>query len=832
MSRRFLFTISVCVYSICSLKIEKGFRSLRVEKTNRNGPIACPSNFLAPSIANAILSDSSRMFTTGEVVYNCVRGFVSSLSKPGDVSPRLLTGTCDSSGVLQFNGATCVSGSCSLSEFMTMRHVKITALPSTVRIDSSVSLECETGYTVDGLSSGPSVRHLTCDENAMFMPSTYLDDCLPVSCGNLIIPANSMVLTTPSPVNVYFGNIIEFKCLLGYYFKPALVPAMGTSPHFSQRCVQDGTMMGLEDPTNLVLGACALLKCPSPPTFDGADMIGKSTDTIDLFEKIHFVCKLGNHLSNSTQTVLSSTGKLLVPTQTSFDIACIFDQTANAGVYDTDPQIARCESSPCPLPAVLSANAVLVRQTALKDRYYTGDKIEYTCPFSDQFFETECTPDQQWTVIDESKCTAPAQCDSLANIDPAIIKSANPTGWNMAQKLNVGERLIAVCDPGFESKIDGLSEITIECLLNGNYGTNSACIRKCGPLPKFPAHTSHTPEYTPGGTLSSDTKLVFTCDFGYSLDGKFVTTSNTVQTTECLSTTGLISETPSDCIPVVCGLPQTVTNAHWLGVSATKQYVAGETVNYSCDENYGISSTGSLFVGQFDINCSDQGWDVITNRCVPITCSTVNIEIAHGAIVDNTYASSVLSPKQTLNVQCDQGYSGIGFQTSDVLVLTCGSDGGFLPTNYATDMCSQITCPNLPETLLAGTKTIAATALRFGDPPVVYQCTPQWNLPPITVTCNGDRTYDVIGEECIEPKCSNSILPASLQNSVLLDHSSNNSIIGTIQSVGCQPGFMATDRALQYTVTCIGPGTWTPINPTHVTGCSLNSDTITSVSVR
>lgn len=337
--------------------------------------------------------------------------------------------------------------------------------------------------------------------------------------------------------------------------------------------------------------------------------------------------------------------------------------------------------------------------------------------------------------------------------------------------------------------------------------------------------------------MSSASTVVFACNPGFSLDGEKLNESllNGQQELHCSK----LPVGPNDflasieklapCVPIVCGLPVRVDHAHWRDETKLKQYGAGEEVEYRCDLNWGVKFSEKknfFFTQNFKLKCTDSGWALPAN-CEPVTCSN-DIQVANGALLFRPASPSEVGTK--LNAKCNPGFSAIGFTNADILTLTCSQSGEFVPTNHHSDMCQQILCPALPETLLGGSKNSAVTSLGFGDAPVQYACRPEWGLPPITVSCKEDRTYDVIGRECAEPKCT-PLLPAAIVNAIALG-GLPTATLGTRQTVGCTPGFMAEDRALEFAVKCIGPGTWTPVNPIHATGCSVEIGEITAVALR
>ena len=788
--------LAIFVDKTYTLRVREGITSLRMD--SRLERTTCPPSLLPQSMPNATVSMRVNNVGERQVVYRCALGYVSSVVSPVP-SREIAVGCTTSSGVTvaDIAGASCVVGHCRLDPFLAMRHVTISSgsggsIGADVSVNTVVNIACMSGYTVDGLATGPTVRQLTCDGDTLQLASSA-EDCLPVSCGPVVVPHDA-VQTSQSQRTVLYGNVVSFACLPGYVYQPT-----GLST-FSQICTSGGTMASSENPTGLILGECVILKCPNPPpSYAGADMVAMPTDTFPLFSQIQYVCHRGSNFLNITNVPQS-----LIPTRTSFRVSCIYDGLT--AIYDTDPAIARCEAPLCPSPPILSSSSSLVRTTPEKDRYFVGDSVQYTCPFGGSPQEVHCTPDKEWTALDDS-CVSMG-CGALAT---ALVPAhAAGVGWDLGAKLATNESVTAMCDAGYVSAQDDSDRVSVTCMSDGKY-KGGQCVQRCGPLPTMPASTTarivstdgRNSTYVVGASISSVDTAIIRCNTGFSLDGEPVSTggSNASQTLTCTNPTDSFPAL-RPCVLIVCGLPIQVVDARWTDTTKIRQYSYGDSVAYSCNEKFGILGSGGSVATEFTVKCSDYGWVVPPVKCEPVTCPTP--VVSNGVILGDPSAD--FAAQVNLPIQCNSGFS------ASVDSITCGPLGTWLPLE---PVCQAIACPELPPTLLGAHKSGSKHSLRFGDEAVSYLCDPAWNLPPIIVTCLPDRTYDVVGTECVEPQCT-AALPTRMVNSVLMG-GILTAPLNASAKVGCQPDYMTVDRSLEFSVECIGPGIWT--NQRYTNGC-------------
>ena len=341
-----IYLMATLITSMIALDISQKDQ-LQLSGDRRSEFIFCPSDFVPEPFENA--TSFSRRGTDGKslIVYRCLRGLVWS----GDGSRREVEVPCGigpNGGVVAPLNGTCVPGFCSTESLKThLKHSSLDQLNSALPIDHSVFINCNIGYSIDGLPSGPRSRQIRCDQDTSLIPlySPVEDnDCKPIRCGEVDSIGNAHIVSGQHVGDkIYMGDVLEYECEDSFYYKPSSITsqiAAGTTT-FSFKCTADGSVASIEDPSSLLPGKCVPANCPMPPDFDRADLLAKVTDRISVGDEIQYVCDRGATFFNSTVTIDSRLLRF-VPMTTRFRVACIWDSTERTGIYDTDPARARC----------------------------------------------------------------------------------------------------------------------------------------------------------------------------------------------------------------------------------------------------------------------------------------------------------------------------------------------------------------------------------------------------------------------------------------------------------------------------------------------------------
>ena len=311
--------------------------------------VACPTDFIPDPMQNAIAF--TRKGTRGRLltVYRCNRGFVISNRSLTTDDPREMEVECSegpTGGYTAFPMGSCVPGFCEIGSLRSVKNGNLTTSDSVIPIDSSISIVCREGHTIDGLPSGPKSRDIRCDQDTQLVPvyePIEENDCKPVNCGPLLIPDNTHVVSNHTERSkVKYGDTVVFECDEGFRFRPfSILSSPPPNPlRFSLRCNDTGLMVSVDDPSSTGTGKCMPAKCPNPPSYANADLVARITDQVSVGGSLQYVCQQGTGFVNGT----SSAGIQLFPAKTQFRVSCFWDKAEATAVYDTDPSIAGCLS--------------------------------------------------------------------------------------------------------------------------------------------------------------------------------------------------------------------------------------------------------------------------------------------------------------------------------------------------------------------------------------------------------------------------------------------------------------------------------------------------------
>ncbi len=261
-------------------------------------------------------------------------------------NPRELEVECrngPNGGIIAPINGTCVPGFCPLGGFLNLTHAKTDFTGYQIAVDQGIMMECDKGYTIDGVATGPKSLQVRCDQDLILLPSLEDNQCKPVRCGEVSAHENSHIISNHIETQkLYFGDVVKYECDEGFYFQPpsinSPIPLGGTK--FSFRCDSSGLLASVEDPSSIIPGKCVPANCPMPPDYPGADLVAKVTDRISVGQEVQYVCERGSSFTNSSFINLNA--QKYLPSKTHFRVSCIWDSAEKVGIYDTDPNIARC----------------------------------------------------------------------------------------------------------------------------------------------------------------------------------------------------------------------------------------------------------------------------------------------------------------------------------------------------------------------------------------------------------------------------------------------------------------------------------------------------------
>ena len=815
-------------------------------------PSSCPKDIIPPIVANSSSSPDMDTFGNSIFRYRCNYGYVASNRTNDAASPQEFTARCEPTGpggALQVEVKSgCTIGYCNMTSLVGLRNSHISPSPaSNATVGTVVSLNCATGFSIDGSANGPRSRQYTCQPDISWSPVISDPDCSPVSCG-AVQPFPNAVITSGQRLSqkVFYNTTITYQCAPGYIFRPPM-GSPSTSSSFSMVCSDSGSMVPKDHPDSVSPGSCVPLTCASPaPTFAKADLVGSPSDSIELGTQIQYVCKMGTFFNNNTDTIPIGRSSSSI---SSFKTTCIQNSDGSMG-FDTNPNSAGCYAEPCVNPPIPPSTARFANNTPTQ--FFVGDTVRYVCADGYLYrgvpvpvgspqptIDATCNDDKNW-VLDEGAFSVciPGQCDSLAAVPPDLLQNVNTKLLGSpTDHMALGAKLEMECEDGFYSAKNS-STLVLSCNQEGQFEVSGKCVRRCGPLPVVPenavATVSDGSPYQSGESLLASVVVKFTCKSGYSLDGKQVSSgvNNTVQSFKCSSIPGIAEFDPppssATCVRISCGYPPSRANAQWVLNSPHQDYKSGDIVKYTCADGMGVfGNNGKVVSTSYDYRCTDSGWesdDATRNECKKITCSA-NPVIGNGSL-SGPFTETV-SVGDVVGVECQYGFEAA--ELKNKAGITCTNSGDYSPSNYATDMCKPVQCPTLPSTILGASKVGDKSDLRFGEAPVMYSCDPSWGLPMIQVKCLQDKTYQVDGEQCVEPTCGTTVASGMMNVAPMTNATSS---IGTVANARCQNGFTAKDNSVQFQVKCATGAQWAPVDASYKDGCPLSTETTEAVLIR
>ena len=846
MSPTFVFLCLISQSSVIGFRLKRLEGQVNLRAVPYTPPTSCPKDIIPPMVPDSNSSPDLDSFGNGIFRYRCNYGYVATNKTTGADLPQEFTARCQPmgpAGSLQVEITSgCAVGYCDLTPLRRLQNSELSSTASNVTVGVVVSSKCEPGYSIDGSANGPRSRQFTCQQDLSWSPAVSDSGCMPVTCGTVQpFPDASITSGQSLSEKIFYNSTITYKCSPGYTFKPSL--GESTGPSFTMVCSDSGSMVPLNQPSAISPGLCVPLKCPLPaPTYSRADLVGSPTDSVSLGSQIQYVCKMGTFFSNNTNAGSLSTAH---PQLSSFRVACI--QKSDGTVqFDTDPRAAGCFAEPCPNPPIPPPTARFANNTPTQQ--FVGDTIRYVCADGYLYrglsvpanstvptIDATCNENKNW-VLDEGAFSVcmPGQCDSIANIPGGMLENVNTKSLgSVSDHLQLGAKLQVDCEDGFYSSKNS-TDLVLSCNEQGQFVVSGKCVRRCGPLPEVPRNSvpslSDGSKYTEGDSLLGSVFAKFTCNQGFSLDGK-PRDNNSEAKFSCSSNPGVAQFDPavsvSVCIPISCGYPPSRANSQWVLNSPHQEYQSGESVSYTCTEGMGVFGSSGKVVGTgYQYRCSETGWeadDKTRNECAKIQCPP-NVSIGNGQLTGPF--KETFNVGDLIGVECSYGYEAVGANNGGI---TCSNSGDYIPANYATDMCKPVRCPTLPSTVLGANKVGDSVSLRFGEKPVQYSCDPSWGRPTIQVKCLQDKTYQVDGEQCVEPICGSTVGPP-LMNVAPMGNATNS--IGTLMNARCQNGFTARDNSVQFQVKCVGEARWAAVDPVFSDGCPVTTEQAEVLLVR
>ncbi|XP_021351273.1 sushi, von Willebrand factor type A, EGF and pentraxin domain-containing protein 1-like [Mizuhopecten yessoensis] len=363
-----------------------------------------------------------------------------------------------------------------------------------------------------------------------------------------------------------------------------------------------------------------------------------------------------------------------------------------------------CQAVKCRLPE-LSENTRVLNSSRV---YSPGDVVAFGCAKGHRMYTNHST------VLCQSDGTflrSIPSCDLQTCKTPPIVDKASPR--EELSESSVGSIVTYDCDFAYALS-DKNPSGTLRCLPSGEWEQN---------LPVCNILTCQEPPNVINGRAiwTSRTFLStaeYICDAGYTI----IELDNIA---ECVETR-LWEPPPPECIPVDCGVPDSVPNS----IIKADSYTYRSIVTYQCNGGFELQ-------GNAQRSCLQNGsWSEGIPTCSPASCGTPD-SIENGRFVGNefTYGS-------TVRYSCNDG-----FLMSGVEERACGQDGHW---TSQIPSCRRRECAKPP---FISNGFFTNSAYYFGDE-VIYDCNEGYNIQGnTTLACQADGSWTPSPPTCSPVEC-------------------------------------------------------------------------------
>ncbi|XP_060077759.1 sushi, von Willebrand factor type A, EGF and pentraxin domain-containing protein 1-like, partial [Ylistrum balloti] len=358
----------------------------------------------------------------------------------------------------------------------------------------------------------------------------------------------------------------------------------------------------------------------------------------------------------------------------------------------------------CILPE-LSENTRVLTSSRI---YSPGDTISFGCAVGHRMYTSHST------VLCQSDGTfsrSIPSCDLQTCKTAPRVDMASPK--EELTEYSIGHILTYECDFAYALS-DKNPSGTVRCLPSGEWEENlPVCnILKCQDPPDV---INGNAIWTSRTFLS---KAEYICDPGY-------TTIGSDNIAECMETR-LWEPSPPECIPVDCGVPDSVLNS----IVKADSYTYRSIITYQCKGGFEI-------IGNAQRSCLQNGsWSEGIPICSPVSCGTP-ADIENGRFIGNEFRYG-----STVRYFCDDGYL-----ISGVEERVCEQNG-----RWTSQMpnCRRRECVK-PPFILNG--FFANSAFYFGDE-VVYDCNVGYYIEGnATLACKANGSWAPSPPSCSTVEC-------------------------------------------------------------------------------
>lgn len=520
-------------------------------------------------------------------------------------------------------------------------------------------------------------------------------DCGKQDCGTPPVVANA----TSSPAAAKFEDKVTYTCDEGFTLTGEVLAAKT----FEITC--EAGVVGSPDGKFTDTEVCKPIICPAPPTQNNAQP--SSASPFPFPEVVTYTCDTGYSLDRSCGSAVT------------FTMTC----DSKGKVVHTQNPKPTCESVLVGEPTPV----MLPNANFNAGKMYFGDSQEVTCKRGYSTNDRDSTQNT-FTLDTQANCTFASYPTCVIMKCPQPTSPDHTTHQPTGADLTYEQVVTYTTEPGYtlNGKADGATTFTMTCQDDGTWTDINRNLPvkpvECGAPPTVQHSTRLA---TP---LTYEETVTYTCNSGYSLDGKPAPdgAANRVKEVTCLAT-GKYSDLPT-CQPVECPAPPAEDHAT---VKTSGKIVFQGMVDYGCND--GWSTDGVLDGNQdFQVECQADGTYTEAPKCLNMNDCANNKCGAHGKCKDKRNPTGVHF--DDYECECDSGFQPEVQTIDNVQYHICGNIPDCPP-----DACNPGNCKDL----INDYKCECPTGYYVG--PENHNCLPQSCGAPPTVDKstrpNDDRVY-------------------------------------------------------------------------------------------
>jgi len=575
------------------------------------------------------VAGQQRNFDDEQWLYTCDSGYALNGEASG---PKTWWMRCQSNGMYT-TARICHPVTCGPPPVV--KHSDMSPARQEIFFPQKETFTCEEGYATDSQADGVKDFEIECQDDGT---QTSPLSCLPVECGH--VPSHDHATWDESKIFVYLEKA-KVKCNEGYSLDQTMSPA---AKWYLLSCESDGTYEETK--------TCKNVKCGAPPEVQHST---RADDVLFYLDKVEYTLDRGYTLNQQPDG------------PNTFEIECKSDATFSA---TKEPKPVTCNAAPARNHAVTSNAEYTFQQKAL----YTCLNGYSTDGVADgpKTFELECQHDGTYDGLDGCK---PVECGSVQT--PSSTEQIDDDSGSRHSELHYGQHSTFKCLPGYSTDAVLYSNLVVGkviCEANGDLTYPPECLNQddCASPENLCAQNGKCKDLeAPMGMHMLD--LTCECDSGFAHDTSAKshycyniddcpegacmpgTCEDLINDYKCHCPDGYYEDAnteedlPHDCLPNLCGPPNSVEHATTEETSDI--YFDDAPVDYKCNEGYTLdgSADGER---EFQLSCQADKSFQSPPECIAVLCGEVpNVAFAQFP------AGTVLRFPETVHYECEEGYS-------------------------------------------------------------------------------------------------------------------------------------------------------------------------------